>query len=87
MTQERMVRIEYYAKIREAMGRASEDIALPGEVGTAGALIDWLVERDAAGRAALDQTVHIALDDVMAQAATPLDGVATIALFPPMTGG
>lgn len=87
MSNDRPIRIEYYARLREAVGRAAEDVALPGDVATAGALIDWLRERDDAGRSAFDQSVHIAIDDVMAQAATSLDGVAVVALFPPMTGG
>lgn len=87
MLADRPLRIEYYARLREAMGRAAENIALPGDVVTAGGLVDWLRERDDAGRAALDQSLHIAVDDVMAQPATPLEGATTIALFPPMTGG
>lgn len=87
MPDHRPIRIEYYAKLREAMGCAAEDIALPRDIATAGALIDWLRDRDDAGRMAIDDKVHVALDDVIAQPATSLDGTAVVAVFPPMTGG
>ena len=87
MSADHSIRIEYYARIREAMGCAVEDIALPTAIATAGMLVDWLRERNAEGRAAFDTRVHVAVDDMMAQATTSLDGARTIALFPPMTGG
>ncbi len=87
MSDHRPIRIEYFARFREAMGRSAEDVALPTAVGSAGMLVEWLRDRDEAGRATFDDSVHIAVDDVMAQAGTSLDGATSVALFPPMTGG
>jgi molybdopterin synthase sulfur carrier subunit len=87
MSDHRPLRIEYFASFREAMGRSAEDIALPAAIGSAGRLVAWLRERDEVGRATFDDSVHIAIDDVMAHADSSLDGATSVALFPPMTGG
>ena len=83
------MKVLYFAWVRERMGRASEEIAVPNDVTTVRDLILWLRDRDANGaqafaelkaiRAAADQE-HVPLDH-------PLHGVRELALFPPVTGG
>jgi len=83
------VKVRYFASVRERIGLAEEEIALPSEVATVGDLIAWPSRRgegyasaftDAAKvRAALDQT-HVRRD-------APIGAAREIAFFPPMTGG
>jgi molybdopterin synthase sulfur carrier subunit len=83
-----MVRIRYFASLREAVGRAEVTLDLPATVKTGRDLLRLIAgqfpqaaERfNAAG-------IKIALDHEMATFDTPLTGVREIALFPPMTGG
>ena len=83
------IRILYFARLRELLGLASEQVTLPEEVATAGALLEWLRQRGdnwgehlAEGRA-----FRIAVNQDMADADTPLSDGAEVAIFPPVTGG
>jgi sulfur-carrier protein len=79
----------YFAWVRERIGYAEEEIALPDDVRTVGEAIVWLKGRgenyaeafanEKAIRTALDRT-HVKQDAVIA-------GAREIAFFPPMTGG
>ena len=80
------LRIRYFASIREALG--------PGETvstgaATLGALRDELIARGQpwADCLARGRAVRMALDQTMAQEATPLADGAEAAFFPPVTGG
>ncbi len=79
----------YLARLREVLGRASETIALPGDVGTAGALRAWLASRGGAWAVELapGRAVRIAVNHELADAATPVCAGDEVALFPPVTGG
>lgn len=83
------VRISYFSWVRERMGRSDEVLELPGEVRSVAGLIDWLAQRDAAGRAAFADPIRIraALDGAMVGSAATITGAKEIALFPPVTGG
>lgn len=83
------MKVLYFARVRERVGKAEEEIAPPETIETVGELMDWLSgqgENYAAAfahsktmRAALDRT-HVKHDALI--------GVAReIAFFPPMTGG
>ena len=84
-----MLRISYFAWVRERMGIAEETVALPDAVATVTDLIGWLAARDEAGARAFAEPARIraAVDGTMAgpEAAVPRGG--EIALFPPVTGG
>ena len=84
-----MITLLYFARLREALGTGQEQLALPANVHSLGALRAHLAQRGdawatemAAGRnlrAAVNQTV-----------ATPDTAVADgdeVAFFPPVTGG
>jgi sulfur-carrier protein len=83
-----MITVLYFARLREAVGRGSEQIVLPAGVSSVGALRDHLAARGDAGASALTgPTVRVAVNQVMAGPATPIADGDEIAFFPPVTGG
>jgi molybdopterin synthase sulfur carrier subunit len=83
------LRLLYFARMREAMGRSQETVLAPPAVTNLGQLRAWLIGRgepwaDAFARV---QPVRIALDQVVGNDDTPLRGGAEVAFFPPVTGG
>lgn len=85
----RPVRLLYFAWVREKIGRASEDIVLPGGIETVGELVDWLKTRGPEYGEAFQRAdvVRAALDRTHVKASTRIEGAAEIAFFPPVTGG
>jgi sulfur-carrier protein len=83
------MKILYFARFRQIIGRGSDEIVLPDSVLTVGALLEHLAttdERCAEAfanrkviRAAMDQN-HVAMDQSIV-------GAKEIAFFPPVTGG
>ncbi|MBI1620285.1 molybdopterin converting factor subunit 1 [Aquamicrobium zhengzhouense] len=84
-----MVKVRYFAWVRERIGKAEEDIVLPDEVISVGDLLNWLKERDEGYANALQhpQTIRVAINQEHADHDEPVAGAREIALFPPMTGG
>jgi len=81
--------LKYFASLREALGSGSTlDWSLEGEP-TAGALRAWLrAQSDAHSQAlAPGRAVRVAVDQMLADDATPLHDGAEVAFFPPVTGG
>lgn len=83
------MRVAYFAWVRERMGVADEDIAVPDAVHTIADLIGWLAARDEYGRHAFAEPhrIRAAVDGVMAGPGASLSGASEVALFPPVTGG
>jgi molybdopterin synthase sulfur carrier subunit len=83
------ITILYFAALKEALGLAREEVSLPGGISSAGELRAWLGGRGAAWGEALGEgrNVQVAVDRVLADAATPLRDGAEVAFFPPVTGG
>lgn len=82
------VRLLFFASLREALGSASESLALPAEVASVGALRAHLAGRGGNWqRIAAGGNVRCALDQTMADDAAALREGAEIAFFPPVTGG
>jgi len=83
------VKILYFAGLREALQTAGETVQLPEEIGTAGALRDWLVARGAPFSDALGagKAVRMSVEQAMAREETPLTEGSEVAFFPPVTGG
>jgi molybdopterin synthase sulfur carrier subunit len=79
----------YFARLRDALGRAAEEIETPAEVTTVGELRDWLARRGAPWSTAFAEVrpIRAAMDQAMAADATPLRDGAEVAFFPPVTGG
>ena len=83
------MKLLYFAWVRERIGLKEEDLDPPGDVATAGELLDWLKGRGPEYEHALAEpkAIRIALDRVHAGREAPIAGVREVALFPPMTGG
>ncbi len=84
-----MTRILYFAWLREKIGFSEENLELPAELETVGALIDWLKNRDAnhAAAFAAENRIRCAIDQEIVGHDASLSGTAEIAFFPPVTGG
>jgi molybdopterin synthase sulfur carrier subunit len=84
-----VTKLLYFAWLRETIGIAEEDVAVPDEVATVGELIGWLQTRGQNYAAAFGQTksVRCAVDQDFAKADVAIAGAAEIAFFPPVTGG
>ena len=83
------ITILYFAALREALGLAREEVRLPGDISRAGELRAWLGGRGATWGEALGEgrNVQVAIDQVLADPATPLRDGAEVAFVPPVTGG
>lgn len=79
----------YLARLREALGVASERIAVPDSVTTVAALRAFLVARGGAWAAELapGRAVRVAVNHALARPETPLRPGDEVAWFPPVTGG
>ena len=84
-----MMKLLYFAWVRERMGRAEEEVAFPPDVATVRDLIGWLEDRDEGGRLAFTdpRVIRAAADQEHVPLDHPLAGVREMALFPPVTGG
>ena len=84
-----MVTLLYFASLRESLGCSREEVALPAGASTIASLVDALRSRDARWSDAFapGHTWRVAVNQQMANAATPLKPGDEIAFFPPVTGG
>ena len=84
---EHTVTVRYFASLREALG-ASEAVTIAAG-STLGQLRDALIARGGAHADALarGRALRCALNQVMADEATPVPAGAEVAFFPPVTGG
>lgn len=83
-----MARLLYFASVREAVGRAQEDVVLPEHVRTTGALLAFLRGRGEPYASALaGEHLKVAVDQAYARPDDPVDDGREIAIFPPVTGG
>ena len=83
------MRILYFARIRQIVGRSHDELTLPAEITTVSELIDYLSARDDACATAFAdrRTLRAAVDKTHAQLDAPIAGAREIAFFPPVTGG
>ena len=84
-----LVRLLYFASVREGVGMAEETRDVPPDVATVDALVDWLRTTSAAHHAAFaDRTrLRAAVDGQFVPLDAELGEPAEVALFPPVTGG
>ena len=84
-----MVTIVYFARLREALGKASEQLSLPAEVQDLSGLRAMLIARGGAWAAELagNRAVRAAVNQDMAQGDTRIKDGDEVAFFPPVTGG
>lgn len=84
-----MVKIVYFAWVRERIGKAEETLDLPPSVTTVAELIIWLRARgpEYANAFVKPQVIRTAIDHTHVKPATSIAGAREIAFFPPVTGG
>jgi len=83
------IKLLFFASLREQLGIAGEELDLPAEVSTVGALRAHLRQRGPAWQAALAEgkLVRAAVNQGMAGPAVTIVAGDEVAFFPPVTGG
>ena len=83
-----MIRIRYFARLREDLGTGGESLDLPPDIRTVAALRDWLSRRGSPWHEALSApAVLVAVNQETATPDSPLSDGDEIAFLPPVTGG
>lgn len=84
-----MVKVLYFAWVRERVGKAEEEISPPADVTTIADLIGWLSARGEEYGHAFEKpkVIRAAIDRVHVKPDAAIAGAREIAFFPPMTGG
>lgn len=83
------MKVLYFAWVREKVGVAEEEVALPAGVATVAALVDHLAARSPGHAAAFAnrRTIRAAVNQDFATPETPVAANDEVAFFPPVTGG
>ena len=83
------MKLVYFAWVRERIGKAEEEVALPNDVATVGDLLKWLAGRGEEYAHAFEnpKVIRAAIDKSHVKPDTAIAGAREIAFFPPMTGG
>lgn len=83
------MRVLYFAWLRERLGKASDELTLPAEIDTPGALIEWLRSLSPAYATGFadPSLIRCAIDQEFCTFDASLRGAKEIAFFPPVTGG
>jgi len=84
-----MIKVLYFARLREQLGTGGEEIAPAPNLSTVSDVSSLLRERGGTWSEALgeDQTVLAAVNQEIARPDTPVKDGDELAFFPPVTGG
>jgi molybdopterin synthase sulfur carrier subunit len=84
-----VVTLLYFASLRENLGTSREQVSLPNGNSTVSSLLDQLRARDGRWTEAFapGKQWRVAVNQQMADLATPLKPGDEVAFFPPVTGG
>lgn len=84
-----IIKLVYFAQVREAIGVDSEDRCIPENIITVTDCLDWLEQLGSEYKNALEDrsNLRFALDQIMVGSDTTIFGYAELAIFPPVTGG
>ena len=84
-----MITVLYFARLREALGKSSEQVALPASVRDLEGLRALLVARGGAWEQELapSKPVRAAVNQAMAVGDVQIADGDEVAFFPPVTGG
>ena len=84
-----MVTLLYFASLRESLGTSREQVPLARATSTVSSLVDELRSRDGRWSDAFapGKQWRVAVNQQMADMATPLKPGDEVAFFPPVTGG
>jgi molybdopterin synthase sulfur carrier subunit len=83
------VKVLYFAGLREQLGKPGEELDVSLAVTTVAGLRTLLMSRGGAWQSALAQgkALRVAVNQEIAQPATPVKPGDEVAFFPPVTGG
>ena len=83
------MKILYFARLRQIIGRGQVDVEIPLEVITISTLIEFLKTKDERVAEAFGdlRNLKVAINQKHATLDAPLQGATEIAFFPPATGG
>ncbi len=83
------LRVLYFARLREVVGTAQEDIVLPAGVGSIQTLKTWLSARGGAWQEAFSgsRQLRAAVNQELAAESAAIKDGDEVAFFPPVTGG
>ncbi|MCP3688496.1 MAG: molybdopterin converting factor subunit 1 [Gammaproteobacteria bacterium] len=84
-----MIKIKYFARLAESLGVKSEELDYSDQITCAADIVELLIKRDGAWRQAFckDNTILIAINQEMGEAASLVNDGDEVAFFPPVTGG
>ena len=84
-----MLRVLYFASVREAVGTGEELLDVPPDAATVSALIDWLATLSPAHAQAFADRgrLRAAIDGRFVPLDAAMGEPTEVALFPPVTGG
>ena len=84
-----MLKILYFAHLREQLGRECDDLLLPDGVANVAELIEFLQNKDPTINEIFDSTpkILVAINQVVVSRDSEITQNDEIAFFPPMTGG
>jgi molybdopterin converting factor subunit 1 len=82
------LRILYFARLREELGRGAEEIAIGPGIDSVVALASHLAARGGVWqKLSAERNVRVAVNQEIADARTPVKAGDEVAFFPPVTGG
>ncbi len=83
------MKLVYFSQVRERLGKAEEELNIPADVETVGALIDYLITLGSTYQSALSNTqmLRVAVNQVYAKRDHAVSNEDEVAIFPPVTGG
>ena len=83
-----MIKILYFARIKESLGVGQESIDMPSDTSNVAALTAWLRQRGAAWQNELapGKALRVAVNQSMVGMDAPINDGDEIAYFPPVTG-
>ena len=83
-----MIKILYFASLREKLGTSGEELELPAGVTDVGGVLGLLAERGGEwATLAAVKNLKSAVNQEMARNSTPVKAGDEVAFFPPVTGG
>ncbi len=84
-----IIKLRYFAWVRERIGKPEEDIDVPPGVGTVAELMTWLSARGEEYAHAFEnpKVIRAAINRAHVKPDAPIKSAGEIAFFPPMTGG
>ncbi len=83
------MKVLYFARFRQLIGRSADDVTPPSDVKTVADLLDYLIRTDNGCAAAFSDAkiIRAAVDQAHVKMDHSIAGAREVAFFPPVTGG